>query len=226
MHLSNVSGEYLGTAFNHGASASGTYPNRNHFAGMLNMTLAIGIGLLIAGLSERRAASWKEFLSDTIAWILSPKMILRLSLCILVIALTTTSFAYGKHFVLLRAVDRGRHRDRLVAKGNPEYGASAREPRHSRSRNRWQLVRRGQARPANRADDDAGRARTGGSGRLHPPVDKGLSDLWRRSGLVLHYLSALSAGKVREFFDYAHNDYAQITAEIGVVGIGLLGWSL
>ena len=29
--------------------------------------------------------------------------------------------------------------------------------------------------------------------------------------------------KVVAFFDYAHNDYAQIAAETGVVGLGLLG---
>ena len=50
---------------------------------------------MIAGLSDRRAGSWKRFVSNVIEWILSPKMILRLALCILVIALTTTHSRMG-----------------------------------------------------------------------------------------------------------------------------------
>ena len=95
MHLGNASEEYFGTLVNHGDSASGTYANRNHFAGFLEMSLALGIGLLIAGLSDRKADTWKKFFRLTIDWILSPRMILRLSLCILVIALTTTHSRMG-----------------------------------------------------------------------------------------------------------------------------------
>jgi putative inorganic carbon (HCO3(-)) transporter len=95
MHLANVKGDFFGTEIRHGDSASGTYVNRNHFAGFLEMNLAIGIGLLIAGVSDRSADTWKQFVRQTIEWILSPKMILRLSLCILVIALTTTHSRMG-----------------------------------------------------------------------------------------------------------------------------------
>ena len=59
------------------------------------MMLALGIGLLIAGLSDRRFDTWKKFARLTIEWILSPKMILRLALCVLVIALTTTHSRMG-----------------------------------------------------------------------------------------------------------------------------------
>jgi hypothetical protein len=59
------------------------------------MSLAIGIGLLIAGLSDRSADTWKKFVRQTLDWILSPKMVLRLSLCVIVIALTTTHSRMG-----------------------------------------------------------------------------------------------------------------------------------
>ena len=95
MHLDGVQLDWFGTLIRHGDSASGTYVNRNHFAGYLEMTLAIGIGLLIAGLSDRSADTWKKFVRQTIEWILSPKMVLRLSLCVLVIALTTTHSRMG-----------------------------------------------------------------------------------------------------------------------------------
>jgi O-antigen ligase len=94
-HLGSSGEEYFGTMIYHSDSASGTYANRNHFAGYLEMTLALGIGLLIAGLSDRKADSWKRFFRLTLEWILSPKMILRLALCILVIALTTTHSRMG-----------------------------------------------------------------------------------------------------------------------------------
>ncbi len=59
------------------------------------MSLALGIGLLIAGLSDRKADTWAKFLRHTLEWILSGKMVLRLGLCILVIALTTTHSRMG-----------------------------------------------------------------------------------------------------------------------------------
>ena len=95
LHLSGRQEEFFGELLRHGDMASGTYVNRNHLAGFLEMSLAIGIGLLIAGLSDRSADTWKKFVKLTIEWILSPKMVLRLSLCVLVIALTTTHSRMG-----------------------------------------------------------------------------------------------------------------------------------
>src|SRR5262249_41634650 len=84
LHLESADGVYWGTPVAHSGSASWPFVNRNHLAGYLEMTLSVGIGLLIAGLSDRRAETWKAFWKQTIEWILSPKMILRLALCILV----------------------------------------------------------------------------------------------------------------------------------------------
>jgi O-antigen ligase len=95
LHLGNVTEEYFGTLLSHTDSASGPYANRNHFAGYLEMSLALGIGLLIAGLSDRKADTWRRFFRLTLEWILSPKMVLRLALCVLVIGLTTTHSRMG-----------------------------------------------------------------------------------------------------------------------------------
>ena len=95
LHLAGNESDYFGVHIRHVDSASGTYVNRNHFAGFLEMSLALGIGLLIAGLSDRSADSWKKFVRQTIEWILSPKMVLRLALCVLVIALTATHSRMG-----------------------------------------------------------------------------------------------------------------------------------
>jgi len=95
MHLAGTKSDYFGVMIRHGDSASGTFVNRNHFAGYLEMSLAIGFGLLIAGLSDRSVDTWKKFVRATLEWILSPKMVLRLTLCVLVIALTTTHSRMG-----------------------------------------------------------------------------------------------------------------------------------
>ncbi len=95
LHLSGATYDYFGWMMSAADSASGTYSNRNHFAGFLEMSLALGIGLLVAGISDRKAETWRKFFRLTLEWVLSPKMVLRLALCVLVIALTTTHSRMG-----------------------------------------------------------------------------------------------------------------------------------
>ena len=40
--------------------ATGTFVNRNHLAGYLEMTLALGLGLLISGMSQTRSRTWRS----------------------------------------------------------------------------------------------------------------------------------------------------------------------
>lgn len=76
-------------------SASGTFINRNHLAGFLEMNLAIGIGMLVAQLHRHPADSWREFMRRTIDTLLSPKFRLRLYLAIMVVALVLTRSRMG-----------------------------------------------------------------------------------------------------------------------------------
>jgi O-antigen ligase len=76
-------------------SASGTFINRNHLAGFLEMNLAIGIGMLVAQLHRRPASGWREFMRRTIDTILSRKFRLRLYLAIMVVALVLTRSRMG-----------------------------------------------------------------------------------------------------------------------------------
>lgn len=66
-------------------TATGTYVNRNHLAGYLEMTLALGIGLLLA-LRDKRPFEWVHVLET----LLGPKARLRLALVIMVIGLVMT----------------------------------------------------------------------------------------------------------------------------------------
>jgi O-antigen ligase len=223
MHLSDIRGEYFGTAISHGDSASGTYANRNHFAGFLEMTLAVGIGLLIASLSDRRAASWKEFLSDTIAWILSPKMLLRLSLCILVIALTTTHSRMGNTAffasLLIAGVvgivlSRRATRNTVILLASLVIIDLAIVGSWFGVDKLAQRIEQTTIQDVQEREDPA--AYTLPLINDYPLVGSGAGTFYisfpryRQENVVL-------------FFDYAHNDYAQIAAETGFVGIGLLG---
>lgn len=77
------------------SSASGTFVNRNHLAGFLEMNLAIGIGILAAQLHRHPAANWREVARRTIDTVLSRKFRLRLYLAIMVIALVLTRSRMG-----------------------------------------------------------------------------------------------------------------------------------
>ncbi len=65
--------------------ATGTYVNRNHLAGYLEMSLACGIGLLLA-LRDGKPFRWRE----VIELLLGPKARLRIALVIMVIGLVMT----------------------------------------------------------------------------------------------------------------------------------------
>lgn len=75
--------------------ASGTFVNRNHYAVYLVMCLSVGIGVLIASLSGERSGSWRLFFRNMVRWMISPKMGLRLLLVTMVIALVLTRSRMG-----------------------------------------------------------------------------------------------------------------------------------
>ena len=78
-----------------GESAHGSFANRDHLAGYLVMCLSLGLGLLISNLTGDVSRSWKQFFRNIVAWILSPKMLLRLALVVMVIALVLTHSRMG-----------------------------------------------------------------------------------------------------------------------------------
>lgn len=74
--------------------ATGTFVNRNHLAGYLEMTTALGIGLLLAQ-TTHYVGSWRERMRQFITMLLSDKVVLRLLLAIMVIALVMTRSRMG-----------------------------------------------------------------------------------------------------------------------------------
>lgn len=101
-----------------GRLATGTFINRNHFAGLLNMTLALALGALYAGYAERQASGHRR--SETFAWtwlailccaVIGLAVFLSLSRAGSLILLATLFFV----FVLLQ-LRRGGHRHALPAR--------------------------------------------------------------------------------------------------------------
>ncbi|PJE79904.1 hypothetical protein CI610_01128 [invertebrate metagenome] len=75
--------------------ATGTFVNRNSFAGYLEMTLAVGVGLLVSRLSQQRLAGWKQRLQQIITVLMSSKVLLRGALVMMVIALVVSRSRMG-----------------------------------------------------------------------------------------------------------------------------------
>jgi O-antigen ligase len=223
MHLSAIDQVWFGSSIRHMDYASGTYVNRNHLAGFLEMTLAIGIGLLIAGLSDRSADTWKKFMRQTLEWILSPKMVLRLSLCVLVIALTTTHsrMGNGAFFASLTiagiigiALSRYATRNTvlllaslividLVVVGS-WFGVE-------------KLVKRVQE--TTMEDVQQREEPTAAAMNLirdYPVFGAG-------PGSFYLAFPPYRTEKITAFFDHAHNDYIQFAAESGILGLAILG---
>ena len=75
--------------------ATGTFINRNHFAGYLVMALSVGIGMMIASLDTESDYTVKQRLRYYLKLILSKKLRLRLYLAMMVIALVLTHSRMG-----------------------------------------------------------------------------------------------------------------------------------
>jgi len=95
MTLSNLEYGFFHQKIYYLGVATGTFINRNHLAGYLEMCLAVGIGLLISQLGDFSYTTWRQRVRSLLAWLVSDKMQLRLCLVIMVIALVLTHSRMG-----------------------------------------------------------------------------------------------------------------------------------
>jgi O-antigen ligase len=224
MHLAGTRQVWFGTLILHDASASATFPNRNHFAGWLVMCLALGIGLLLADLKDHRHDSWKEFARSILVMIFSRKIQLRIMLCVLVIALTTTHSRMGNTaffasliIVGLIGLALSRHAPRgtvlllssllvidLMIVGS-WFGV---EKLAKRIEATTMQEFQGRQDPSDFVFSQI---------NDHPVFGTG-------AGTFYVVFPVYRGANVVDFFDYAHNDFAQLAAETGWVGFSLLGF--
>jgi putative inorganic carbon (hco3(-)) transporter len=78
-----------------GGVATGTFINRNHLAGYLEMCLATGVGLMLAELSSTRAAGWRDSARRLLRTLLGTKARVRLALVVMVTGLVLTRSRMG-----------------------------------------------------------------------------------------------------------------------------------
>ncbi len=202
--------------------ATGTFINRNHLAGYLEMCLSVGIGLLIAQLGQgAQDTSWRERFVGVLAWILSPKMLLRLSLVFMVIALVMTRSRMGNtaFFASMMiagaiALSLSRHANRatvillvsLIVIDIFIVGS-------------WFGLQEVKKRLVE----------TNMTTEARDEVNVDILPYWRDyfltgSGLGSFYTTfpRYQSPEVEGYYDHAHNDYLEVATETGIIGLLLL----
>ncbi len=202
--------------------ATGTFVNRNHLAGYLEMTLAVGIGLLISQLQDSTDVTWKQRLRSLFKWILSGKMLLRLYLVIMVIALVLTHSRMGNTGFFASMMIAGvialifkKHATRstiillvsLLIIDMFIVGA-------------WFGIEKVAERIQGTSRDTIARDEVD-----EYTLNYWKNYLWTGSGLGTYYLTfpKYREHDISAFFDHAHNDYFEFGVETGIIGLLLVG---
>lgn len=207
--------------------ATGTFVNRNHLAGLLEICLALGVGLLVAQMrGGDPGGGLRSRTRDILRWILSGKMVLRLSLIVMVVALVLTHSRMGNvaFFVsllvtsgLALAVMKNPPRPlvwlllSLLAVDVLLVGT-------------WFGVDQVVERLAETGQYDAGQQTQVGRDRFDLSAET--LRAWRDhawfgsgGGTFEHLFPAYRPADLPKVFDHAHNDYAELMLEYGVLGV-------
>ena len=231
MHLAGLNYEVFFTKFSHIDNAHGTFVNRNHLAGYLEICLALGIGMMIATLKGGSAQSWKQRFRDTAGWLLSTRVLLRISLVIMVIALVMTRSRMGNAAFFTSMLVAGviglatsRHATRStvillvsliiidVFIVGTWFGVENVIKRYEETTIYRELQPTGASveerlEPGLYATDML---------KDYPLTGSG-------GGTFYAAFPKYRPGPISAYFDHAHNDYVQITTDTGAIGLGLLG---
>jgi O-antigen ligase len=219
----------------HGGHATGTFVNRNHLAGYLYLTMAAGIGLLLGSIDTgaQEARRWRDHVVNLLQFVLSPRMALRLLLLVMVIALVLTRSRMGNTAFFSALVVLGI----VVAVTAPALRLKALVLVASMVIIDVVVVGQwvGLDRVLQRIDQTAVAIE---DFRGEETVESRLDPAWYTLPMVAErpffgwgggsYFIAFPPFKSQEmllhqqFFDHAHNDYAEIAADTGLVGLSLL----
>ena len=222
MTLSGLEYGFFIKKFSYLGVATGTFINRDHFAGYLEMCLAVGIGLLIANLSSKSLRGWRVRTRQMIEMLLGPKARLRLALAMMVIALVLTHSRMGNSAFFASLLIAGviglilsRHATRstvvllisLIVIDLFIVGA-------------WFGAEKVVQRLAQTSMESEHRDEVAlyslNMLRDYPLTGTG-------AGSYYSSFPRYRQGDIGGFYDHAHNDYLEFGTEHGFVGLGFLG---
>ncbi|BAN68617.1 O-antigen ligase family protein [endosymbiont of unidentified scaly snail isolate Monju] len=202
--------------------ATGTFINRNHLAGYLELCLALGIGLLLAGLEEERVLGWRQRLRHWVRTLLGPKLRLRVLLAAMVVGLVMTHSRMGNSaFFTSLLVTGGLW---LVATGRRSWSGpllllGSLLLIDTFIVGHWFGVERVMQR-IEQTRIETEQRRYVAEDTLAP-----VRDFWRTgsgAGSFYTVYPAYRDGIVQGFYDHAHNDYLELAVETGLPGSALL----
>lgn len=224
MTLSGVEWLLVGPKTSYHGDATGTFVNRNHLAGYLELTLACGIGLLMA-LRDGRPFRWRNVLE----LLMGPKARLRLALVVMVIALVMTHSRMGNaaFFVALTAVGalfvlidkQHRLRNSLILTSlvlidvlviSQYFGLEKLKDRVLNTRLHDVVVDGEVVQQANELRDDVF--------VYAQPLLKDKPLIGQGAGSFESVFPKYPGEDIRLHFDHAHNDYLQFVIEYGLIG--------
>ncbi len=224
--------------------ATGTFANADHLAGYMEMCISLGLGLMLAnmGAGARLARGWRERLVALLQFTMSKKMVVRLLLILMVMALVMTRSRMGNAALLCSLLLTG--------------CICAVKSRQLRRTALWlvvsllvvdvvvigqwigleQVIARIEATSAERAATPvAGDVATPRPQQREESIEERLQAAryalrmlperpWFGFGGGTFY-TAFAPFKGEHplgFYDHAHNDYVEIAADTGLLGLGLL----
>lgn len=233
MSLSGSKSILASIGFGHSRVTSGTFVNRNHLAGYLEMTLACGIGLLLA-LRDGKPFRWISVLE----LLMGAKARLRLALVVMVIALVMTNSRMGNTAFFVSLIGVGalfilRNREHRVRNSmilislilidmlviSQYFGLERLKERVVNTHFQNVVVEGEVVQQANviRLDINAY--------ILPLAMEKPL--VGEGAGSFEAVFPAYAGEDVRSHFDHAHNDYMQFIIEYGLIGsLPLLAFAL
>ena len=223
MHLAGENVVAFGTSIPHASQASGGFVNRNHLAGFLEITLAVGIGLMISDLENAGPLSWRRFVRDLAQVVLSRKAPLRIFLVVMVVGLVMTRSRMGNTAFFASLLVAGcvalalsRHATRstmlLVASlvvmdifiAGAWFGVEK----------TVQRIEQTTTQDVEERVDPSGQALT--IFRDFPLFGSG-------AGTFYTAFSRYRSEDILPFYDFVHNDYVQMLTDTGVIGLALIG---
>ena len=231
MVLSEIEYSFFNPKTSNQGVTTGTFVNRNHFAGYINLCLAAGMGLMIAKLGGEKLYTLRQWIRSIARLLLGEKTRLRIYLIIMVVALVMTHSRMGNSAFFASTLVVGSI-GLLLMKNAPRSTVL-----FLASVIMLDLVIVGTwfglEKVVTRVEQTAVRASANDvmPGETRDEVDRYAIDYARDyrltgSGGGTFYV-AFPAYSNRDvagyYYDHAHNDYLEVLTETGVIGATLAG---